>query len=59
MLFVVFVSYFYLIDEFCQVSKIIYLLFDVLFLIVVVVIVGVEGWEDIEDFGCCYLDWFK
>ena len=55
----VFASHFHSIDEPRQASKITYPLFDVLFLTVAAVIAGAEGWEDIEDFGRCHLDWLK
>ena len=54
-----FASHFHSIDEPRQASKITYPLFDVLFLTVAAVIAGAEGWEDIEDFGRCHLDWLK
>ena len=52
-------SHFHSIDEPRQASKITYPLFDVLFLTIAAVIAGAEGWEDIEDFGRCHLDWLK
>lgn len=48
-----------LIDDHRQDSKITYPLFDILFLTVVAVIGGSEGWEDIEDFGHCHLELLK
>jgi predicted transposase YbfD/YdcC len=42
-----------------QDTKVIYPLFDILFLTVVAVIGGSEGWEDIEDFGHCHLELLK
>lgn len=48
-----------LIDEHRQAAKITYPLFDVLFLTIVAVIGGSEGWEDIEDFGHCHLKLLK
>lgn len=42
-----------------QSAKVVYPLFDVLFLIVCAVIAGSEGWEDIEDFGEAHLEWFQ
>lgn len=44
------------IDDPRQAKKITYPLFDVLFLTVVAVIGGSEGWEEIEDFGHCHLE---
>ncbi len=44
------------IDDPRQAKKVTYPLFDVLFLTVVAVIGGSEGWEDIEDFGHCHVD---
>lgn len=48
-----------LIDDHRQAAKVTYPLFDVLFLTVVAVIGGSDGWEDIEDFGHCHLDLLK
>lgn len=55
---VVFVQFFDDIFDFCQYVKIYYFFYDVLFFIVCVVIGGVDGWEDIEDFGEVYFFWF-
>lgn len=48
-----------LIDDPRQGSKVTYPLFDIIFLTVVAVIGGSEGWEDIEDFGHCHLELLK
>ncbi|KZN50445.1 ISAs1 family transposase, partial [Pseudoalteromonas luteoviolacea] len=42
-----------------QKIKVIYSLHDVLFLTVTAIIAGCEGWEDIEDFGHCRLEWLR
>ena len=42
-----------------QQIKVIYSLHDVLFLTVTAIIAGCEGWEDIEDFGYCRLEWLR
>lgn len=47
------------IEDHRQATKVTYPLFDVLFLTVVAVIGGSEGWEDIEDFGHCHLELLK
>jgi predicted transposase YbfD/YdcC len=47
------------IEDHRQATKVTYPLFDVLFLTVVAVIGGSEGWEDIEDFGHCHLKLLK
>ncbi|ART82247.1 ISAs1 family transposase [Oceanisphaera profunda] len=54
-----FTQYFGEIDDPRQPAKIIYPLFDVLFLTICAVIAGAEGWEDIEDFGSAHLNWFQ
>jgi predicted transposase YbfD/YdcC len=48
-----------LIDDPRQDKKVIYPLFDILFLTIVAVIGGSEGWEDIEDFGHCHITLLK
>lgn len=48
-----------LIADHRQQAKVTYPLFDVLFLTVVAVIGGSEGWEDIEDFGHCHIELLK
>ena len=52
-------KHFELIEDHRQAAKVTYPLFDVLFLSVVAVIAGSEGWEDIEDFGHCHLELLK
>lgn len=52
-------KHFELIEDHRQAAKVTYPLFDVLFLTVVAVIGGSEGWEDIEDFGHCHLEILK
>lgn len=42
-----------------QAIKVVYPLFDVLFLTVCAVIAGASGWEDIEDFGEAHLSWLQ
>ncbi|AQS39742.1 transposase [Shewanella psychrophila] len=52
-------KYFEIIEDHRQATKVTYPLFDVLFLTMVAVIGGCEGWEDIEDFGHCHLELLK
>lgn len=52
-------KHFELIEDHRQATKVTYPLCDVLFLTVVAVIGGAEGWEDIEDFGHCHLELLK
>lgn len=52
-------KHFEIIEDHRQATKVTYPLFDVLFLTVVAVIGGSEGWEDIEDFGRCHLELLK
>ena len=52
-------KHFELIEDHRQAVKVTYPLFDVLFLTVVAVIEGSEGWEYIEDFGHCHLELLK
>ena len=52
-------KHFELIEDHRQATKVTYPLCDVLFLTVVAVIGGAEGWEDIEDFGLCHLELLK
>ena len=52
-------KHFELIEDHRQAAKVTYPLFDALFLTVVAVIAGSEGWEDIEDFGHCHLELLK
>lgn len=59
MLLALFAIHFHSIDEPRQASEISYPLFDVLFLTVAALITRAEGWEGIEDFGRCHLDWLK
>ncbi|MFP3344618.1 ISAs1 family transposase, partial [Halomonas sp. SIMBA_159] len=40
-------------------AKISYALLDILFLTVCATIAGIEGLEDIEDFGEAHLDWLQ
>jgi predicted transposase YbfD/YdcC len=54
-----FTQYFDQIQDPRQATKVTYPLFDVLFLTVTAVIGGSQGWEEIEDFGHCHLDWLK
>ena len=54
-----FTQYFDQIQDPRQATKVTYTLFDVLFLTVAAVIGGSQGWEEIEDFGHCHLDWLK
>lgn len=54
-----FSQYFSTLTDPRQSSKISYPLFDVLFLSITAIIAGAEGWEDIEDFGETYLDWYQ
>lgn len=42
-----------------QASKVVYKLYDLLFLTICGVISGCEGWEDIRDFGEARLPWLK
>ena len=42
-----------------QASKVVYKLYDLLFLTICAVISGCEGWEDIRDFGEARLPWLK
>jgi hypothetical protein len=50
-----FSQYFSVIQDTRQSAKISYPLFDILFLTVCATIAGMEGWEDIEDFGEAHL----
>ncbi|RJE76696.1 hypothetical protein BGP78_11960 [Pseudoalteromonas sp. MSK9-3] len=52
-------KHFELIEDPRQKIKVIYPLHDVLFLTVAAIIAGCEGWEDIEDFGHCKLEWLR
>ncbi len=54
-----FSQFFSVIQDPRQSAKISYPLFDILFLTVCATIAGMEGWEDIEDFGEAHLDWFQ
>ncbi|OOF25991.1 ISAs1 family transposase [Salinivibrio sp. IB872] len=54
-----FSQYFSVIQDTRQSAKISYPLFDILFLTVCATIAGMEGWEDIEDFGEAHLDWLQ
>ncbi len=54
-----FSQYFSTLTDPRQSSKISYPLFDILFLAITSIIAGAEGWEDIEDFGETYLDWYQ
>ncbi len=54
-----FSKYFAIIKDPRQSAKISYPLFDVLFLTVCAIIAGMDGWEDIEDFGEAHLDWLQ
>lgn len=49
----------FVIYDVCQKWKVDYKFVDILFLVICVVIVGCEGWEEIEDFGNERLDWLK
>ncbi|MFV8423387.1 ISAs1 family transposase, partial [Vibrio parahaemolyticus] len=51
--------YFAVIQDPRQSAKVTYPLFDVLFLTVCATIAGMDGWEDIEEFGEAHLDWFQ
>ncbi|WP_099143516.1 ISAs1 family transposase, partial [Xenorhabdus kozodoii] len=55
----IFSQYFSTLTDPRQFSKISYPLFDILFLTTTAIIAGAEGWEDIEDFGETYLDWYQ
>ncbi len=48
-----------ILHDFRQSWKISYRLSDILFLTIVAVIGGAEGWEEIEDFGEDHLDWLR
>ena len=52
-------KHFELIEDHRQATKVTYPLFDVLFLTLVAVMGGSEGWQDIEDFGYCHLELLK
>mgnify|MGYP003625869160 CR=1 FL=1 len=54
-----FTQYFEQILDLRQATIVTYPFFDVLFLTVAAVIGGCQGWEEIEDFGHCHLDWLK
>ena len=54
-----FSQYFGKIEDPRQSQKIQYPLFDILFLTVMSVIGGAEGWQDIEDYGKGHLKWFQ
>ncbi|WP_311568474.1 ISAs1 family transposase [Photobacterium arenosum] len=54
-----FSQFFSVIQDPRQSAKISYPLFDILFLTVCATIAGMEGWEDIEDFGEAHLDWLQ
>ncbi|SDJ34394.1 Predicted transposase YbfD/YdcC associated with H repeats [Ferrimonas sediminum] len=54
-----FSQHFAVIQDPRQSAKITYPLFDVLFLTVCATIAGMDGWEDIEDFGEAHLDWLQ
>ncbi len=47
------------IPDYRQAWKVEHKLSDILLLIICSVISGAEGWEDIEDFGETYLDFFE
>ncbi|WP_102798998.1 ISAs1 family transposase [Bowmanella denitrificans] len=42
-----------------QTAKVTHLFSDILFLLVCASIAGLDGWEDIEDFGEMHFDWFR
>ena len=52
-------SHFESIQDSRQAAKISHPLFDILFLSLCAVAAGAEGWQDIEDYGRAYLDWFQ
>lgn len=54
-----FSQFFSVIQDPRQSAKILYPLFDILFLTVCATIAGMDGWEDIEDFGEAHLDWLQ
>ena len=55
----IFAEHFSELEDPRQASKVVYPLFDVVFLTLCAVIAGCEGWEDIEDFGEVHLPWFQ
>jgi len=55
----IFAEHFSELEDPRQASKVVYPLFDVVFLTLCAVIAGCEGWEDIEDFGENRFDWLQ
>lgn len=54
-----FSQFFSVIQDPRQSAKISYPLFDILFLTLCATIAGMDGWEDIEDFGVAHRDWLQ
>ncbi len=59
MSFDLFQKFFGCINDPRQTAKVTHIFSDILFLVVCSSIVGLDSWEDIEDFGEAHLDWFK
>ncbi|WP_445771703.1 ISAs1 family transposase [Rheinheimera sp.] len=55
----IFAEHFSELEDPRQAAKVVYPLFDVVFLTLCAVIAGCEGWEDIEDFGENRFDWLQ
>ena len=55
----IFAEHFSELEDPRQSAKVVYPLFDVVFLTLCAVIAGCEGWEDIEDFGENRFDWLQ
>ena len=59
MSYTLFLKFFGSLDDPRQTAKVTHIFSDILFLVVCASIAGLDGWEDIEDYGEIHFNWFK